>query len=297
VNRRTQLAVICSSIALLAGGAGAAWMLRDRFSDAPKPTPARAEYDEMVGRLGGDEQVLRAELNVLATTASAPRDPADESRADALTRECLDPKILLEIGFVRTFVAAAKRGEPAAYHFVSEAHRARLREIAGDDPSPEKVLAVRKALAILADEFETIRVPQDWSVKVEGEKARIPLLEWLRNAQEFLPAGQHPNLVAEPRIPAFAGADGELLDQLDRYFNGERARAAFPPAKFPKLYRDGRIPPIPTALQEYTKEIEEAVLAEKAELVQVGDPERIEAVNDVYARLNRFLSAVIRFGK
>jgi hypothetical protein len=295
MNKRTRLTV--ASVVLLVGGAGAAWALRDRFSDTPKRHPARGDYDAMVARLGGDEPALRDELNFLASTASRPRDAADQKRANALTRECLDPNILLGIGQVRSFVGPAGRGEPVAFHFVSDAHRKWLRELAGDDPSAEKVLAVRKALAKLAAEFETIRQPPDWSVTVEGDKPRLPFLDLLREGHQFLPAGQHPDLTADPRIPTFAGADGELLDQLDRFFNGQRARAAFPPAKFPKLYRDGRIPPIPTALLDYVKEVEEGVLAEKAELVQVGDPERVEAVNDVYDKLDRFLSAVARFGK
>jgi len=297
VRKRTEFAVICAFVVLLAGGAGATWMLRDRLSHKPPPHPARGDYDAMVERLGGNEPELRVELNLLATTASAPRDPADQARANALTRECLDPNTLLEIGQVRAFVAAAARGEGNAFHFVSEAHHNRLQEIAGKNPTSEKVLAVRKSLARLSDEFEFIRHPPDWSVKIEGDKPLLPFLDLLKEGPEFLPLGEHPTLMAVPRIPAFAGADGELLDQLDRFFNGPRARAAFPPAKFPKLYRDGRIPPIPTALGDYTTEIEKGVIAEKRELVPFGDPEHAEAVNDVYAKLDRFLSAIIRFGQ
>ena len=120
---------------------------------------------------------------------------------------------------------------------------------------PRESFESERSLANLADEFELIRLPPDWSVKIEGEKVAMPFLDLLRAAHEFLPAGQHPESILEPRIPAFAGGEGRLLDQLELYFNGERARAAFPPAKFPKLYRDGRIPPIPTALSEYVKEI------------------------------------------
>jgi hypothetical protein len=125
----------------------------------------------------------------------------------------------------------------------------------------------------------------------------MPFLDLLRAAHEFLPAGQHPESILEPKIPAFAGGEGRLLDQLDLYFNGAQARAAFPPAKFPKLYRDGRIPPIPTALQEYVKEIQEGIRKEKEILVPAGDPDRIEAVNDVYAKLDRFFAAIIHFDK
>jgi len=297
VRKRTEAAAIGTIVVLLAGGAGAAWMFRDRLSHKHPPHPARGDYDAMVERLGGNEPEVRTELNLLATTASAPRDAADQARANALTRECLDPSALLDIGQVRTFVTALARGEHAPLHFVSEAHRNRLQEVAGKDPAPEKVLAIRKALAKLSDEFEFIRHPPDWSVEIEGNKPLLPFLDLLKEGPEFLPLGQHPSLMAVPRIPAFAGADGELLDQLERFFNGARARAAFPPAKFPKLYRDGRIPPIPTALGEYITEIEKGIIAEKKELVQIGDPERVEAVNDVYAKLDRFLSAVIRFGQ
>jgi len=295
MNKRTRLTV--AAVILLIGGAGAAWALRDRFSDPPKRHPARDDYDAMVAMLGGDEPTIRDELNFLASTATAKRDPADQTRANALTRECLDPNVLLDIGQVRSFVGAAAQGKPAAFHFVGDAHLKRLRELASDDPSAEKVLAVRKEIASLAAEFEAIRLPPDWSVTIEGNKPLLPFLDLLKEGHQFLPLGKHPNLAAAPRIPTFAGAEGELLDQLELFFNGQRARAAFPPAKFPNLYRDGRILPIPTALFEYAKAVDDAVVAEKAELVQIGDPERIEAVNDVYDKLVRFLSAVAHFGK
>jgi hypothetical protein len=300
VSKRTETAVVCAFVVLLAGGAGATWMLRDRLSHKPPPHAARGDYDAMVERLGGNEPDVRAELNLLAATASAQRDAADRVRANALTRECLDPSTLLDIGHVQTFVVAAARGEADPYHFVSEGQRKRLEEIAGKDPTLDRVLDVRKALARLAGEFEVIRFPRDWHAEItqfKGNKPLLPFLDLLKDGPEFMPAGHQPTLPAAPRIPAFAGVDGELLDQLERFFNGTRARAAFPPAKFPKLYRDGRIPPIPTALGEYIAEIEKGVIAEKQELVQVGDPLRVEAVNDVYAKLDRFLSAVIRFGQ
>jgi hypothetical protein len=271
----------------------------DRFSESPKPHAGRDDYDAVVGKFGGDEPAVRAELNALATTSSATRDPTDLARANALTRECLDPNVLLDIGEVRSFLEAARRGESVAFRFVSDAHRDRLREIAGDDPSPGRVLDVRRSLARLAAEFEAIRQPPDWSVKVEGDVVPMPFLDLLREGHEFLPAGLHPDLAAGPRIPAFSGAEGELLDQLDRFFNGKRARAAFPPEKFPKLYRNGRIPPIPTALAEYAKEIKDTVSAEKLILLPVAnaDPDGVEAVDDVYAKLDRFLAAVMHFGK
>jgi hypothetical protein len=298
MNKRTRLTV--ASVILLVGGAGAAWALRDRFSDPPKRHPARGDYDAMVAKLGGDEPAIRDELNFLASTASAKREPADQTRANSLTRECLDPNTLLEIGHVRSFVGDAAQGKSSAFHFVSDAHRKRLRELVGDEPSTVKVLWARRSLANLAAEFQAIRLPPTWSVNVEGEdKPRLVFLDLLREGRDFHPAGQHPNLPGDPRIPAFAGSEGELLDQLDRFFNGPRARAAFPPAKFPKLYRDGRIPPIPTALAEYRQEIHAAMEAEKPNIFPVEKPVpgALEAIDDVYAELDQFFAAIIEFGK
>ena len=239
MNQRTLLAVVGTIVLLVAGGAVAVWRMGHRPSDQPKPHEARADYDAMVSRLGGDEPAVRAELNFLASTASAERDAADHDRANALTRECLDPNVLLDISDVRVFVGAASRGEPAAFHFVSKAHGKRLREIAGDDPSPERVLRVRANLANLADEFELIRLPPDWSVKIEGEKVAMPFLDLLRAAHEFLPAGQHPESILEPRIPAFAGGEGRLLDQLDLYFNGRRHGPRSRPQSSPNFTATG----------------------------------------------------------
>jgi hypothetical protein len=298
MNKRTRLTV--ASVILLVGGAGAAWALRDRFSEPPKRHPARDDYDAMVARLGGDEPAIRDELNFLASTASAKRDAADQTRANALTRECLDPNTLLDIGHVRSFVGDAAQGRSATFHFVGDAHRKRLRELVGDEPSAEKVLATRQSLAKLAAEFRAIRLPPTWNINIEGEdKPRLPFLDLLREGRDFHPAGQHPSLRDDPRIPAFAGADGELLDQLDRFFNGQRARAAFPSAKFPKLYRDGRIPPIPTALSEYRQEIHAAMEAEKPNIFPVERPVpgALQAIDEVYAELDQFFAAVIEFGK
>jgi len=298
MNKRTRLTV--AAVILLVGGAGAAWALRDRFSDPPKRHPARGDYDAMVSRLGGDEPAIRDELNFLASTATAKRDLADQTRANALTRECLDPNVLLDIGHVRSFVGDAAQGKSPAFHFVSDAHRNRLHELVGDEPSVERVLWARRSLAKLAAEFQAIRLPPTWNINIEGEdKPRLPFLDLLREGRDFQPLGQHPNLRDDPRIPAFAGAEGELLDQLDRFFNGSRARAAFPPAKFPKLYRDGRIPPIPTAVANYRQEIHAAMEAEKPSIFPVEKPVpgAIEAIDDVYAELDQFFLAIIEFGK
>jgi hypothetical protein len=299
VKKLTQLVIVGGCVALLAGGAGAAWLLRDRLGDAPKADPQRAEYDALVARLGGNEPAVRDELNDLIGSASAPLDAADQTRVNSLTRECLDPKALLEIGHVQAFLAPALWGEARPFHFVGDAHKARLRAVAGDNPSPEQVLAVRKALARLGAEFALIRQPPDWRVTIEGEAPPLPFLDLLREGPRFLPYTRHPELQPEPLVPAFSGADAELLAQLDLFFNGARARAAFPPDKFPKLYVHGRIPPIPTALGEYTKEIDAACQIEMFTLLPVAnpDPEGLENVNDVYSKLDRFLTAVIEFGK
>ena len=181
-----------------------------------------------------------------------------------------------------------------------EVHRQKLRAIAGEHPSAEKVLAVRKALAALGEEFGLIRQPPDWKVEVVENDAQpppMPILELLRSGSTFLPTGKHPILRTEPRIPAFAGPDGELLVQLEQFFNSPQARAALPPTKFPKLYVDGRIPPIPTNLSDYQKELGEAVAAEMHILLpgETPAPEGVEAVHDVYRKLERFFTTVVQF--
>jgi len=293
MTKLTRFLIVAAILGSLGGGAYAAWLLRDR----PKSvSPERADYDRFVARLGGDEPAIRDELNDLISTSSAPLGAADRARAGALTRECLDASVLLEIDHVRAFIA----GEPSPYHFVGDVHRQKLRAIAGDSPSVEKVLAVRKALAALGGEFALIRQPPDWKVEVvekEGQPPPMPVLELLRSGSTFLPPGAHPVLRGEPRIPAFAGPDGELLVQLEQFFNTPQARAALPPAKYSKLYRSGRIPPTPTNLSDYQKELGEAVVAETRILLpgESPDPEGVEAVHDVYRKLERFFTAVVQF--
>jgi hypothetical protein len=295
MTKLTRFLIVAAIFGLLGGGAYAAWRLRDR---AKPVSPERAEYDRFVARLGGDEPAIRDELNFLISTASAPLGPADRAKADRLTRECLDPNVLLEIEHVRTLVGIP--GDLPAYYFVGDAHRRQLRAVAGDNPSAEKVLASRKALAILGEQFGLIRQTPDWKVEVVEKDAQpppMPMLDLLRSGHTFLPPGKHPALRAEPRIPAFAAGDGELLVQLEQFFNTPQTRAALPPGKYPKLYRDGRIPPIPTNLFDYQKEMEAAVAAEMRILLP-GDspaPEGVENVTDVYSRLERFFTAVVQF--
>jgi hypothetical protein len=127
----------------------------------------------------------------------------------------------------------------------------------------------------------------------------MPFLNLLEDAHRFLPSTRHPELRPDPRVPAFGGPDGELLAHLELYFNGARARAAFPPDKFPKLYARGHIPPVPTALADYKAQIGAGVDAEKLILVpgENPDPEAVQAVNETFALLERFLAAVEGFGR
>lgn len=301
MTKLTRFLTVAAILGCMAGGAYAAWVFRDRLSGGPKPdSPERAEYERFVARLGGNEPAVRDELNGLISTASSPLGAADRSRADGLTRECLDPNVLLGIDHVRNFVAQAGRGEASAYHFVGSTHREKLKAIAGDNPPAEKVLAVRKALAAIAEEFALLRQPPDWKVEVvekDGTPPPMPFLDLLRSAATFVPLGKHPSLRAEPRIPAFGGPDGELIVQLEQFFNTPQARAALPPARYPKLYKDGRIPPLPTNLSDYQKEMGEAVAAE-IQILLPGEnpaPEGVEAVHDVYRKLERFFTAVVQF--
>src|SRR5687768_4860868 len=124
MTKLTRFLIVAAILGAMGGGAYAAWILRDKLSGGPPPVSAeRAEYDRLVERLGGDEPVVRDELNWLAATASAPLGATDRAKADALTRECLDPNVLLAIDHVRGFVGPAGRGETPAYHFVGGTHR------------------------------------------------------------------------------------------------------------------------------------------------------------------------------
>ncbi len=287
--------ILLTPLFLFAGGVGA-WLMRDRLSSAPPVADERADYDAFVADLGGDESAIRDELNELVYNASAPFDPADRLRANALTRECLDCNVLLRIGVVRDFIAS--RGEGQAFHFVSSAHRTELRAIAGEHPPAERVIAIRKELAKVANGFASMRQPADWSIKIEGDTPpSMPFLQLLNDTPKTFPASQHPVLRANPRVPVFSGSDGELLVQLNRFFNSSGVRAALPPSQFPKLYREGRIPPIPTAISEYQGEIGALVLAEQHILLpgDSADAAGVQALSDVYGRLARFLSAIAAF--
>jgi hypothetical protein len=303
MTKLTRFLIVAALFGSMAGGAYAAWVFRDRLSGGPRPaSPERAEDDRLVGHLGGDEPAVRGELNFLISTASAPLGAADRTKAAGLTRECLDPNVLLGIDHVRAFVGPAGRGEAPAYHFVGDVHRQKLRAIAGDSPSADRVVAARKALAKLADEFHLIRQPPDWKVDVTPlqKGAEVPRLEFLgllRSASEFRPVGDHPALWAEPRLPTFAGPDGELLVQLEQFFNTAQARAALPAAKFPKLYQDGRIPPIPTNVFDYQKDLGAAVGEELRVIVPdaTANPEMEADVREVYLKLERFFTAVVQF--
>src|SRR5262249_23717129 len=149
---------------------------RDDWAAGPKPA-ADTDYQAFQDRLGGSETALRAELNTLATTGTAPLAAADRDLVHGLTREWLGPKALLAIGHVREFVAANGRGEVLPFHFLAEVDRDRVRPLVGDAPSAERVLAVRNALADLAAAFGVLRQRPDWNVKIEGERPTMPFLD------------------------------------------------------------------------------------------------------------------------
>jgi len=267
-----------------------AFSLRKRNSEAASRSD-RSDYDAFVEKLGGDEPAIRLELSDLIRTTSAQVDSSDRAKINGLHQD-----EILKIAHVRAFIS--QRDEASAYHFVSVEHRDRLRAIAGDRPSAACVLAIRKSLAEIATGFTIVRQPPDWKVTVEGESPPpMPVLELLRDAHQIA-TSDAPNLRSDPKIPAFATADAELVAALDQFFNHDRTCAVFPQSTYPKLYRDGRIPPIPVAFAEYHPQIAAAVQAEQRILLgDKPDPDSAEAVNDVYRRLEQFLSAVISFEK
>jgi hypothetical protein len=296
-GKLSRFLIVVAILGGLGGGAVAAWVFRDRLAGGPAAVdPERVEYDRFVSRAGAPEADVRDELNFLITTASAPLGAADRAKADKLGRHCLDPRELYTIDHVHELIA----GEPGPYHFVGPTHREKLKAIAGEKPTPERVLAVRRALAALSGEFALIRQAPDWKIDVQEKDASpppMPYLDLLRSASEFLPAERHPELWAEPHVPAFAAGDGELLVQLEQFFNTPRAKAAFPPARFQKVYVNGRVPAVPTNLFDYKPQIEEAV-GQEIRILLPGEnphPEMAEAVRDVFGRLQRFFTAVVTF--
>lgn len=270
---------------------------------AVHPSTARADYDRWVKTLDADEAAVRDELNEMISAAKVPLAPADQARVGKLTFNCTDPEVLLEITPVARFVAESTRGEADPYAFVPVDLRPALKVYAGPNPTPAQVLTVRRNLVTLAAEFELLRQKPDWKVEVEGEALKMPMLDMLREGYEFMPYSKHPALRPKPAVPAFSPADAELLAQLDVYFNGARAKAAFPAAKFPKTRVNGRLPAIPTGLAEHVKEVQVAISEEKKLLLpaSAASPEQAasagEAVDEVFDKLERFLEAVALFGK
>lgn len=284
-------------LALIACGMVAV-IVQNRLDDSSRKSSERGEYDAIVKRLGGDEPAIRDELSEVLLTTTATLSPHDRAKVNELTHRDPDVKTLLQIEHFRQFVT--HRGEGMAYHFIDVENRNRLRIIAGDQPTPQKVLEIRKALANVAEGFATMREPPDWTLKVEGDSPPpMPFLQMLEDTPRAFSTHELPTLRPNPRVPAFSAADGELLAQLEQFFNGPNARAIFPPSKFAHLYQNGRIPAIPYMIAEYHKEIGEAVLAEKRILLpeDQADKESLEALNEVYARLEHFLSAIAGFAK
>jgi hypothetical protein len=266
------LAVVVLAIAT------AAWFVRERHSDVAS-SPQKSDYETFVERLGGDEPAIRSELSELIRTTSAAVDSSDRAKINGFQEDRL-----LQIGHVQAFIA--KREEPPAFHFVSDEHRRRLQVIAGDQPSAARALAIRKSLAAIADGFALLRQPPDWKVTVEGESPPpMPILELLRDAHQIA-TGEAPRLRSDPKLPAFATADAELFAALDAFFNHARMQGVFPQSKFPVAFAD------------YHPQIAAAVQAERR--ILLGDnphPDSAEAVNDVYRRLEQFLSAIVSFEK
>jgi hypothetical protein len=282
---------LLASIALLGAGAGATWMLRDHWADGPAAVPD-ANYQAFQDRLGGPENALRQELNVLTVTATVPMGAADRDRAYGLTRECLDVRRLLDIGHVRDFVVAIGRGEARPFHFLSQEDCKRLRGVVGDQPSAERVLAVKRALAEVGATFAVIRSETDWNVKIEGEEPPIPFLNLMSEASQFRP-GHHPDVFGGAKVPAFTAAEAELLTYLDEFFNLPAAREAFPAKTYPLLYRDGRLPPLPN-LDTYKREIQDGIKSEKLILLPGAKTtaEQVAEVDAIFDRLERFFEAV-----
>jgi len=270
---------------------------------AVQPSTARADYDRWVTTLDADESAVRDELNEMISAAKVPLAPADQARVGKLTFTCTDPEVLLEITPVARFVAESARGEADPYAFISADLRPGLKVYAGPNPTPAQVLTLRRNLATLAAEFELLRQKPDWKVEAKGDAPKMPMLDMLREGYEFMPDSKCPALRPTPAVPAFAPADAELLAQLDAYFNGARAKAAFPADTFPKARVNGRLPAIPTGIAEHVNEVKAAVTAEKKLLLPASaeSPEQaaaaVEAVDEVFDKLERFLEAVALFGK
>jgi hypothetical protein len=298
VSKSQQLLLICSSLILIAGVSVAAWTLKKEMSSQLPSQEATAlpGYEAFVEKFGGDEKGLRGELQYMLIHNSAPLSAADQSKINKLTGELTSAASLLDIDHTRRFVEVSTIDPLPIYHFVGDTKSGALRTLMGENATPEQVLKVQKALGKLSIEFETFRETPDWKVEVEekdGAQVKLPFLDLLRSASEFMPANQHPSLRAEPKLPIFAGTDAELLSQLDRFFNSPRGLAAFPKSKFPNIYQGDRIQPIPP-LSHYRPQIIAGLVEDKKLLLPEKNvrPEGVEAVEEVFSKLEQFFQAI-----
>lgn len=260
----------------------------------------RDDYTKWITEIKADDAQVRAELLELITTTKVALSDADKAKIAKLTFNVDDVQTLLQIEFVGEFVTNASLGKTEVFAFLTPEEQIPLKALLGPKPTPTEVRNFRSHLAALASEFNKLRQKPDWNVEVSGEeKVDLPMLDMLREGYEFLPADQHPVLKLNPTLGVFTRADAEMVLQLDRYFNGPRAKAAFPPSRFSRVYTGNHMATIPMGLIEYAKEIQTAIDAEKKMLLPGEKPPQkaIEAVNDVFANLERFLSVVYGFGR
>jgi hypothetical protein len=301
MNKALPVLIIGASLSLLISAGAAVWMVRESINDAPKFNAVETDFDAMCLRLGVDADWGRQELALMLGSNRAKVSTDDQTKIEALPREVNDYKKLMEVAHANEFAKTAGVVDAAAYHFVSEGQRKHFTMAFTAFPKPERVLQARKELSPLSELFYQLRLKPDWNIEIESkdekEITKLPMIEFIASGFNLFAETKIIRLSGDGKFPAFSGIEGELLEQLEAYFNSPKAREAFPQNLFPKLYVDGRMAALPNFEPADREMVRKRIAHEKSNIHPTDPPEMVAEVKKIFDRLEDLLNAIEKVRK
>jgi hypothetical protein len=259
------------------------WLcLRSGPEPSAPPTATALYSDWLKGFERTEPEAATSDLAALVLSSEGQRLCQDAPEVADLARDEVKPVDLCRLEVIRLLI---KDTQPNPHALLSDKYRPVMQELAGDEPTREQVLKIRIALGGVLKDWDELR-KQAAQVPTTGDTSLV----WL----EFLQRSRGDDLrrvvlPRDPVMPFFGDREGALVQNFEVWLNSGPARSAFSPERYRRLYRRGKISPLPTELAGYKQLWTEDIESESARAVR-EHPREAADLRSGYLALLEFLT-------
>lgn len=250
--------------------------------------------DDMEDYGKGGEASVRSDL-LFTLQACEQLQPADQQLLTGVKGDEFGQRQFMELQCVRSLLETYFNDHSVnvLYFTTEKYHNLFMGKSREGNLSPERTLALRKRLHLLADAFFSLR-KSSIQLPYSDLDVRFSFLEMLRDLASDDYAIHYKK--SDCQIPFFNDQEGGLLFNVEKWLNSTNAQKSLPIEKFSRLYGEGKVEVLSPAFASYREQIIERIRQERSQLKSAkGDAQA--ALTQSYIDIENFFEFLSEFTK